>query len=78
MTLADVIGCVPTMRKSMEKPHEETLSTYLVANFKWALSLMALDSFSLTTTLYPFAMFFANGMLVALLFYRRRAIAARL
>jgi hypothetical protein len=77
ITIGDLIGYGPTIRKSIQKPHEETMSAYLMGDVKWILSLTALGSYSLTTCLYPAAMILANGVLVTLLFVRRSALAMK-
>lgn len=75
ITIADLIGFIPTLRKSMTKPHEETASSYLIGSLKWLLSVFALGSFTLTTALYPATMTVANTALVGMLIYRRRQTA---
>jgi hypothetical protein len=72
ITVADVLGFLPTLRKSMTKPHEETATSYLIGSLKWLLSLFALGSFTLTTALYPATMTITNTALVGMLIYRRR------
>lgn len=77
ITIVDVVGFVPTIRKSIHKPTEETLTTYVTGGLKWILSLLAMSNLSFTVWFYPAAMVIANwgfaGMLLA-----RRAITSRL
>ncbi len=75
ITVIDIVGFVPTMRKSIKKPREETLSTYVISGLKWILSILAFDGFSFTVLLYPVAMVVANWLFVVLLLLRRRKIA---
>ena len=77
-TVADLIGFVPTVRKSVAKPYEETASTYLVSVIKWTLSILALGSMSATNVIYPLAMIISNAAMVFFLFYRRKQIADKL
>jgi hypothetical protein len=77
VTIADLIGFGPTIRKSIKKPREETASTYWIANVKWVLSLMAMNTYSLTVCLYPVAMFVANSAFAVMLFVRRAALAIK-
>jgi len=74
ITLADVLGFVPTMRKSWHKPQEETLSSYFVAGFKWILALMAFQKLSLVLWLYPVSMIFANWFLVLILMRKYKRV----
>ena len=70
-TAVDVVGFVPTVRKSILKPEEETRSTYFLGGLKWVFSVAALSNLSLVTLVYPIAMIFANWGFVALLAWRR-------
>lgn len=71
VTFADLLIMIPTFRKSFSKPNEETVSLYLLSFVKYALSLMALGVFNLTTALFPAVIAFLNLSLVALIFVRR-------
>lgn len=77
VALVDFLGFVPTIRKSLHKPHEETLISYLLAGLKFILAIIALDNYSLVTVLYPASLVFANLLFVALLLSRRRKILTR-
>ena len=72
ITLIDLVGFVPTIRKSIQKPDEETMSTYVMGGVKWMLSLFAMSNFSFIIWLYPVAMIIANWLFVAMLLVRRR------
>lgn len=71
MTSVDIIGFVPTVRKSLTKPREETLLTYATGGLKWVFSVAALIVFNPTTLIYPVAMIVANWAFVILLAIRR-------
>ena len=75
VTVIDALGFIPTYRKSYAKPHEETLSTYVVSATKYAISLFALGSYSLTTWLFPASLVVSNGLFVLLLIVRRSQLA---
>jgi hypothetical protein len=77
ITLVDFLGFVPTIRKSIHKPHEETLISYVLAGLKFILAIIALDNYSAVTILYPASLVFANLLFVALLLSRRRKILAK-
>lgn len=72
VTLIDVAAFLPTIRKSIKKPFEETLSTHLLSGCKHFISLFALEKVTILTALYPFAVSLANGVLVAVLLIGRR------
>lgn len=72
-TTVDLVGFVPTIRKSLIHPLEETRSTYLTGGIKWILSVGALSQYSLITLIYPIGMIVANlGFVVFLLYMSRR------
>lgn len=72
VTLADTFAFAPTLRKGYEKPHEETISTWALNSLKFFISLIALESYSLTTFLYPATLVVTNGSLAIILLVRRK------
>lgn len=74
VTFIDVAAFYPTIRKSIKKPHEETLSTHSLAAVKHFISLFALDKVSVITALYPSAVFLANLVLVWVMIKGRRNV----
>ncbi len=76
--MAAIIDCVafyPTIRKSWNKPGEENLESYYLANIKFALALMAMENFTLNTTLYISAVFLANSAFIIMCHIRRKTLA---
>lgn len=67
-----MLGFVPTIRKSWNKPHTETVSTYAINSFRHSLSVFALANYSILTSLFPIAWGVANGLFVILLLVRRK------
>ena len=51
LVLIDMLGFVPTIRKSWNKPHSETLIMYELGALRHALSLFALGTISFITVL---------------------------
>ena len=51
-TFTDLIGTLPTIRKAYQEPRSETASTHLLSSGAGAFALLALATFSVTTTLY--------------------------
>lgn len=76
ITIIDVFGFMPTVRKSLRKPHQETLSTYALSTLKYGLIVAALHNYTLVTVLFPLSIGILNGLFVVLLLVRRRQIAA--
>ena len=75
ISLIDCVAMIPTLRKSWNKPNEENITTYGIANLKTVLSLVALTNFNLTTVLYPVAITLVNFALIFLCLWRRRILA---
>lgn len=76
ITLADLLAFVPTVRKSWNNPHTETLVHYQINSFRFILAILALSHYSLITALYPVTWMAANGLFAALLVLRRRRVGS--
>lgn len=74
ITLTDAMGFVPTYRKAYTKPHEETAFLYLLSAFSWLLGVIALQSYNLTTIIYPASLVITNMSFVIFLMVRRLKI----
>lgn len=72
-TLTDVLGFVPTIRKSWNKPYSETLSFYLLNTVRFALAVFALQQYTIPTALYPIVWCIGNGMFALMLYVRRKS-----
>lgn len=70
-----IIGYIPTIRKSIHKPRQETAITYLLNGIKFLLAITVLDTFSLATALYPSVIVIMNFGFVGLLITRRSVTA---
>ncbi|MDB5204792.1 MAG: conserved rane protein of unknown function [Candidatus Taylorbacteria bacterium] len=70
----DILGFVPTVRKSWDKPYSETLSTYQITGLRHALSIVALEKLNILTLLYPVAWTLANILFSIMLIIRRKMI----
>lgn len=60
-TLIVVIGFIPTIRKSIHNPREETATTFALNSVKFLIAVFALNTVTLTTALYPATLFVLNG-----------------
>jgi hypothetical protein len=72
LTLVDALGFGPTLRKAWQKPQEESLLFYFLFAVRSALSMLALESRTLTTLLFPAAMVVACVLVCGMLWWRRR------
>jgi hypothetical protein len=74
ISLIDVIAYYPTIRKSWYKPFEENLTSYAIGGIKFGLSIVALDNFTIVTTLYPAVIVIANIFLISICLWRQRVM----
>ncbi len=72
---ADVLAKIPTIRKSYLRPYEESISVWGLDMGRFALSILALSSLSLTTALFPAEVVLTNGIVVLTVLLRRRQLA---
>ena len=70
----DMLGFIPTIRKSWNKPHSETLFTYELSALRHGLSLYALQQYSIVTWAYPASWAIANALFSLMLIYRRKDV----
>ena len=75
LTTVDVLGFVPTFRRSYLNPFEEQLKFYVVMALRNLVVVFALENYSLTTVLFPATI--AVGCLIfsLMVVYRRRVLA---
>ncbi len=71
-TGADMVGYIPTFRKTWHAPQDEVASSFAFGTGKQLLSLAALEHYSLTTVLYPACVSVANILLVIVILGRQR------
>lgn len=72
LSAVDLIGFAPTIRKSWNAPHSETLSLYVISAFRHSLSIFALQNYSIVTWLFPASWVLVNFFFAILLITRRR------
>jgi hypothetical protein len=71
LTLVDIVGFGPTVRKAYACPHHESAGFFTLAAARNLLAILALEHYSLTTALFPAAVGLACLLLAVLLLYRR-------
>lgn len=72
---ADILAFVPTVRKSWNKPHSETLSLYQMNTVRFGLAFLALNEYTLIAALWPVTWMIANGLFATMLIVRRKQVA---
>jgi hypothetical protein len=75
LTAVDVIGFGPTFRKAYGHPFEEQLTFFVLMAARNVAAALALEHYSLTTLLFPTALAAVCVIFVAMVLYRRRALA---
>lgn len=76
VSVTDMLGFVPTIRKSWNKPYSETLFLYELNTFRHVLSILALQQYSIVTWLYPLTWVIANGLFSVMLIIRRKQLGS--
>ncbi|QDV51774.1 hypothetical protein [Gimesia fumaroli] len=75
LTLVDLLGFGPTIRKAYACPHEENIPFFFLFLGRNLFALLALEQYSLTTVLFPLSVSGACFFLLVLVYYRRKVIA---
>ncbi len=74
VTMIDLLGYLPTFRKAYTKPYEEMCLIYIISNLMHGMSIVAMNTYSITTILYPIALFIGNSALVGMIYWRRSVL----
>jgi len=77
LSMTNMLATAPTFRKSFIKPGEESVIIWALDVVKFSLSIVALESRTLTTALFPASIAVVNSMLVIMVLLRRRTLAAK-
>lgn len=75
LTIVDVLGFGPTLRKAYSFPHSESLLFYCLFAVRNLLVIGALESYTATTVLFPAVIATACIWLMVIILYRRQASA---
>lgn len=73
LTLVDVLGFGPTVRKVYHQPWSESALFFSLFAVRNTLVILALESYSLTTVLFPAAVAVACASLIMMMLLRRQA-----
>lgn len=78
VTLIDLTGFIPTIRKSYNKPHEENLISFSVYIITFSIGILALENYSFLTLLYPATITIATFCVVIMLTIRRKQLGYKI
>ncbi|MDP3964261.1 MAG: hypothetical protein Q8Q20_01195 [bacterium] len=76
IVVVDLFGSLPTFRKGYHQPHGELIKSYTFAALANLLAILALESYSPTTWLYPAVIVLLDGSLSIMLVARRKSLQA--
>ncbi len=74
---ADVIGFIPSVRKTWRDPYSETLTMWVINGFRHGLNIFAISSYTLLTLSDPVVWMMCNFGFVAMVLVRRRMLKIR-
>src|SRR5262249_3952086 len=74
VTGIDAVAYYPTFRKSYAKPDEELAFKYVLTVVRYLFSLLALDRFTLVTSVYQLVSIVMELALVVMLLWRRAVL----
>lgn len=74
LTIIDLLGFGPMVRKAYSFPYEENIPFILLFFFRNIFALLALEQYSLTTTMFPLSICIVCFFLVLLIWYRRKVV----
>jgi hypothetical protein len=74
LVATDVSGFGPTVRKSWNKPHNESVFTWELTAFRHGISIFALEKLNILTLLYPLVWTFVNIVFSIFLIIRRKQV----
>ena len=75
LTVVDLLGFGPTIRKAHVDPHSESLTFFALFAARNGLVVLALENYSIATVLFPAVVGTACLLLVAMIVWRRQRVA---
>lgn len=74
VVLIDFLGVLPTIRHSWKSPEEETWQTFFLSTIAPLFTIAALTHFNYENLLYPVYLLLADGLVMAIILYRRKQL----
>ncbi|MBI4363649.1 MAG: hypothetical protein HY545_02260 [Candidatus Doudnabacteria bacterium] len=78
LSISDAVGFLPTYRKVYLYPHEEKPGPWIMGIIKYVIVLFALDSFTVTTWLYPATILLVDITFTTLMIIRQKQMRKRI
>ena len=75
LTVIDMVAFYPTFRKGWMKPYEDMATVFSLSAIKHAIGVMALENYTITTTLFPASLVFTNVAFILMLLIRRKMVS---
>jgi hypothetical protein len=75
VVVADLIGVALMLPKTYRQPGSETISTYAIGVASTLCALAAVNSTDASLWIYPIYILIADAAVVAVIYFRRRALA---
>lgn len=76
LTIVDLLGFGPTIRKAYDFPHHENIPFFFLFMARNTFALLALEHYSIATVLFPLSVSSACLFLVVMVSYRRKVVCA--
>jgi len=76
LSVVDLFGFGPTIRKAYVFPHQESQLFFFSLALRNGFAILALESYSVTTVLFPLSITLACTVLLTMVAYRRRIVLA--
>ncbi len=77
LTIVDLLGFGPTLRKAYDFPYEENLLFFILFMVRNLCAIFALESYSVTTVMFPLSIALTCGILVAVIYMRRKLLLSK-
>jgi hypothetical protein len=74
VVIADLLAFIPTVRKSWNKPRSETLSMYITNTVRFFLAFLAINEYTILSSLWVVVWVTANGLFSLMLIIRRKQL----
>lgn len=74
LTAVDLFGFAPTVRRAYHYPHQENMSFFGLFMLRNLLILLALESYSVATSLFPFSVGLTCFLLLIMIHFRRKVV----
>jgi hypothetical protein len=78
ISVIDFVGFLPTLRKAYSEPYSETISMFAFFSVSGLFTMLALNSYTMVTVIYPLTLIAINIIATVVLWTRRKKVEAPL